>query len=320
MTAPTLPNLAGLIGLTRQHGVDIKPTLLRVLTDFYVSKPDHAPEEHDQYVELALRLIDAVDADTRLAVAKRLGAYPKAPLAVLAKLFDREIESFRAAHIAPGTPAAPGATAASKPPPPAPKPAPPVRGANDVTAEFAAMFFAVGSAERRAILVGLDCGGEPTAPPTTQADRDRAIRGLETAALSGHPGEFIRELERALRLPRETAERIVNDPDGEPIVVAARALGMPLAVLQRILMFVNPAVGHSVRRVYELSDWYADIAPQAARRLVAAWSVPSRASAPQRPLRARSDEELGVREAGFGRPAAVRQPDRLTARRGQRTS
>ena len=32
---PTLPNLDGLIGLARQDGVDVRPTLLRVLTDLY---------------------------------------------------------------------------------------------------------------------------------------------------------------------------------------------------------------------------------------------------------------------------------------------
>ena len=45
VTVPTLPNLDGLIGLARQDGVDVRPTLVRVLTDLYVQKRDHTPDE-----------------------------------------------------------------------------------------------------------------------------------------------------------------------------------------------------------------------------------------------------------------------------------
>ena len=68
------PPLDGLVDLACRDGVDIRPTLLRVLTDLYVQKPTHSAEEETQYVELALGLIDAVDAATRATVAARLAA------------------------------------------------------------------------------------------------------------------------------------------------------------------------------------------------------------------------------------------------------
>ena len=58
--------LDGLVDLACRDGVDVRPTLLRVLTDLYVQKPTHSADEETQYVELALGLIDTVDdADPR---------------------------------------------------------------------------------------------------------------------------------------------------------------------------------------------------------------------------------------------------------------
>src|SRR3954453_11765022 len=80
------PRLDGLFDLASREGVDIRPTLLRVLTDLYLEKPFHTREEETQYVELASGLIDAVDAATRETVAARLRDYPAAPVALLRKL------------------------------------------------------------------------------------------------------------------------------------------------------------------------------------------------------------------------------------------
>ena len=80
------PPLDGLVDLACRDGVDIRPTLLRVLTDLYVQKPAHSAEEETQYVELARGLIEAVDAPTRAMVAARLSAYPAAPAAILRRL------------------------------------------------------------------------------------------------------------------------------------------------------------------------------------------------------------------------------------------
>ena len=75
----------------------------------------------------------------------------------------------------------------------------------------------------------------------------------------------MRELERALGISYQQARRIVEDEMGEPIVVAAKAMSLPADVLQRILLFMNPRVGQSVDRVYELAALYNEISVEAAQ-------------------------------------------------------
>ena len=80
-----------------------------------------------------------------------------------------------------------------------------------------------------------------------------AINRLEAAAL-GHNSElFARELERVFVISRAQARRLYEDQLGEPIVVAATALGMPTTTLQRILLCLNHTISQSVQRVYELA-------------------------------------------------------------------
>src|SRR5687767_4764273 len=86
------PKLEGLDNLARRDGVDIRPTLVRVLTDLYVQKPAHSSEEERHYTELVLRLIDTVDLATRMAVANRIASYPGAPPAVALRLARDVIE------------------------------------------------------------------------------------------------------------------------------------------------------------------------------------------------------------------------------------
>src|SRR5881409_387908 len=84
--APLFPGFDGLMTLSRREGVDIRPTLLRVLTDLYVQASAHSADEERQFVELTSRLIDQVDDATRAAVRARLAIYPGTPAEVLRKL------------------------------------------------------------------------------------------------------------------------------------------------------------------------------------------------------------------------------------------
>ena len=56
---------------------------------------------------------------------------------------------------------------------------------------------------------------------------------------------------------------------------------MTAAVLQRILLFLNPAIGQSVERVYDLARLYDDLAPGAAERMLAIWRQAGGRSRPQ---------------------------------------
>jgi uncharacterized protein (DUF2336 family) len=242
---PAYPPLDGLVDLACRDGVDIRPTLLRVLTDLYVQMPFHSADEEIQYVELALGLIDAVDAATRAIVAARLAAYPRAPTAVLRKLT--------------GATSVPAASPALKPE---------VKPASGH--ELAELFFAADAEERRLILTNLDAAAmKPARKPALGAPDVQ--RRLENAALQRNTNEFSRTLERTLGIARSLADRIVGDPSGEPIVVVAKALGIKAAVLQRILLFLNPQVGQSVQRVYDLALLFDEISAAAAQSMLSIW-------------------------------------------------
>src|SRR5215471_13131372 len=236
--------LDSLVDLACRDGVDIRPTLLRVLTDLYVQKSSHGLEEETQYVELALGLIDAVDASTRAAVAARLSAYPAAPAAILSKL----------AGVPSRESSVDGSTEGS---------------------ELIELFFSARPEERRLILVNLDAASETTARRTVPVAGELRQR-LESAALKRNQGEFIRVLERALGVSRELAERVARDNSGEPIVVAAKSLGIEADALQRILLFLNPLIGQSARRLYELSHLFDEINAAAAERMVSIWRTTGR--------------------------------------------
>ena len=123
------------------------------------------------------------------------------------------------------------------------------------------------------ILLNLDYAPLPPARPIDPQFASEASRRLEAAALS-HNGEvFVRELARALAIPLEQARRLANDPSGEPLVIAAKALAMPADALQRILLCLNPAIGQSIQRVYALTDLYEELKSDAALRMAAIWQT-----------------------------------------------
>src|SRR5580693_3802255 len=85
-TPPLFSGFDGLMNLSHREGVDIRPTLLRVLADLYVQTTTHSEQEARQFVELTSRLIDQVDDATRAAVRARLAIYPATPVEIARKL------------------------------------------------------------------------------------------------------------------------------------------------------------------------------------------------------------------------------------------
>src|SRR5262245_28068422 len=88
---PAFADLEGLIDLDPRGGVDMRPTLLRVLTDLYLQKPSHTHDDERYYTELAMRLIEAADLSTRISLAARLAQYAAAPHEVVLRLARDEI-------------------------------------------------------------------------------------------------------------------------------------------------------------------------------------------------------------------------------------
>jgi hypothetical protein len=305
-----LANPAGLEGLLNldREGVDIRPTLLRVITDQYLQTAVHTPDEERQFTELALRLIDETEIATRAAVATRLAHHASAPHPIILRLArdvldvaepillyspcltQADLDAIAAEGGAPyaeivarrrppeqaGKQAA--AATCSEPEPPAPQRAEnfdkPIPGSNPMAGTqpdgLCETFFTAGPEERKLILMMLDCAiAVPTSPPSLLARTD--VWRLESAALQHNTEMVVGDLERALGVSRRLARRIVQDETGEPIVVAARALALPNDVLQRILLFMNPRVGQSVERVHKLAELAEEITLDGARRLVEIW-------------------------------------------------
>ena len=271
--APLFPGFDGLMTLSRREGVDIRPTLLRVLTDLYVQARAHSEDEARQFIELTSRLIDQVDDATRAAVRARLAVYPGTPIEVLKKLGLRPAPSGQRMPAAPEI-AAPAAPAA--PPIKAPTDAE-LRMASNLSmqpkdaAEISDMFFGASAGERGQILHNLAETPLRASARIPAARAARAIETLEMAAFAADIENFTLELGEALILPSRVAAQVVNDPGGEPLACAARALDMPSAVFQRVLMFLNPEFGSSVTNVYRLSRMYDRLSERSALVMLAAW-------------------------------------------------
>lgn len=287
MTAPVIPNgLDGLMNLSRREGVDIRPTLLRVLTDLYVQTSDHTRDEERQFVELASRLIDEVDDATRAAVRARLSIYPHTPTPLIWKLrlkppaTSRTNQSSRTHE-----------TIVSHPPedeifeidveselddleivsePEVPI-APTLAMQPEDASKLIDVFLAAGRSERSRMLYGLTDAPLKPSPRIDPRRAGRAIALLEQAAMAADAASFTAELADSLILTARVATQIVNDAGGELLACAVKALGMPSDVFQRVLLFLNPTRGSSVTDVYRLARLYDTISERAALIMLTAW-------------------------------------------------
>jgi uncharacterized protein DUF2336 len=273
MTPPLLfPGFDGLMTLSRREGVDIRPTLLRVLTDLYVQASVHSDDEERQFVELTSRLIDEVDDATRAVVRARLAIYPGTPAEVLRRL---GLQRSSANEIVPLAPAI-AAPASAAPPIKAPTEAQ-LRMSSNLTmqpkdaAEITDLFFGASSSERALILQNLLETPLKASARIPASRAARAIETLEMAAFAADVENFTLELGEALILPWRLAAQVVNDAGGEPLACAARALDMPSPVFQRVLLFLNPEIGSSVNHVYRLSRLYDGLHERSALIMLAAW-------------------------------------------------
>ena len=302
--------------LSRREGVDIRPTLLRVLTDLYVQASAHSADEERQFVELTSRLIDQVDDATRAAVRARLAIYPATPAEIMSKLGLRRSRPGEV-PVAAAIPTASAEAPAVRVPTEAQ-----LRMASSLSmrpndaAEITDMFFAANAGERALILHNLNETPLKASARIPAARAKRAIETLEMAAFAEDAENFAREIGEALILPVRIATQVVDDPGGEPLACAARALDMPSAAFQRVLMFLNPEFGSSVQNVYRLSRLYDRLTERSALVMLAAWrgSTMAVTRAKYRPS-LYDDERSHARSAPSERRPAV-QPGSAPVRTG----
>ncbi len=248
MEKSSLSCLDGLSDIGLRGGVDMRPTLIRVLTDLYVQKLTHTPDEERHYTELALRLLEAVDVSTRAAVAGRLARHLSPPSRVV-QFLARDLPEVAAAlrpQPAVQPPARPGrrcrvlrSCRSSQMPHPITRSLkqstkPPLRADSAPNQPT--------SWVQKSPANSTNCSSEPTptsdvsyclisklsfagAPADPPRHAHAAVgQSLETAALGRNHEDLTRHLARSLHISREQAQRIVRDEYGEPIVVAAKAL------------------------------------------------------------------------------------------------
>jgi hypothetical protein len=270
MTKSLIPGYDGLMTLSRREGVDVRPTLLRVLTDLYVQASTHSDDEQRQFIELATRLIDQVDDATRAAVKARLAIYPQTPVPVLQKLGLVAAPEGRRVPLARETPV-PAPTPARTPTDAERRMAASMAMQPKEAAEIHDMFFRADATQRALILHNLAQTPLMAAPRIPTVRAQRAIQILEMAAIAGDVENFTFELGDSLILPSRVAAQIVDDAGGEALAIAARALDMPSPNFQRILLFFKPAIGNSVDAVYRLSRLYDRLSDRAALVMLAAW-------------------------------------------------
>ena len=318
-TPPLFPGFDGLMTLSRREGVDIRPTLLRVLTDLYVQANAHTSDEERQFVELTSRLIDAVDDATRAAVRARLAVYPGTPAELLKKLglksagSDQDVSPAPEIHLATSR----GETAAAPV-------RPELRMASTLSmqpkdaAEITTMFSRASASERAMILHNLQEAPLRASARIPAARAKRAIETLEMAAFAADLENFTLELGDSLILPWRVASDIVNDPGGEPLSCAAKALNMPLPVFQRVLLFLRPEFGSSVQTVYRLSRLYERLSERSALVMLAAWRGATMASTRAKFRPGLYDDEGGRARSGIGqaRPTTVQPGSSIVKRTG----
>jgi hypothetical protein len=271
-TPPLFPGFDGLMTLSRREGVDIRPTLLRVLTDLYVQANAHSADEERQFVELTSRLIDQVDDATRAAVRARLAIYPGTPAEVLKRLGLKPASPDQGVPVAKAIPTSPPAPAPHKPLSEAQ-----LRMASNLSmqptdaAEINDLFLRASARERAMILHDLEDTPLKASARIPAARARRAVETLEMAAFAADIENFTLELGEALILPSRVAAEVVGDPGGEPLACAARAVDMPSAVFQRVLLFLKPEFGCSVETVFRLSRLYDKLSERSALIMLAAW-------------------------------------------------
>src|SRR3569832_536993 len=322
-TSPLFSGFDGLMNLSRREGVDIRPTLLRVLADLYVQTDTHSEQEARQFVELTSRLIDQVDDATRAAVRARLALYSATPAPVLKQLW--------LSPAAPDQPVPPAGEIHPSGTAVAPEPVKngseaQLRTVSKLTmqpkdaAEISGIFFSASSSERALILHNLSETPLKASPRVPTQRAARAIEALEMAAWVADVESFTEETGETLIKPRKNATQEDNEPTGEPLACAAKALGMPGPVFQRVLLFLKPEIGTSVHNVYRLSRRYDVLKEQSALIMLAAWRGSTMATARAKYRSALYADERNRARSATAPARTASQPGAIPLRTGSQNS
>ena len=277
--AAKIPNLDGLLPHSQRTQPDIKPTLLRVMTEMYVQKPAHTPAEDQQYTRLALALIDRVDAESRAATLQLLWNYAAAPVPVVQRLMRDTISAIAAHEVgavpppaaypekpvveatAPQPPAAPaGVTPAPAPvaprqtetrrePTPFETMAPQIAANLRPAEELSELFFTAYAEQRRLILLNLPFSSLPPAKPITPLAAAEAVARLEIAG--ERSAGAVQLLDKRWRRRSVGVISGATADTAQPLLASTYYLGRALNPFADVRMADNAAPAEAVRRFIE---------------------------------------------------------------------
>jgi len=204
-----LPDLSGLLELSRIEQLDLKPVILRVQTDLYLRAPRRDRAVRETFASLACGLIPTVDQETLRIVADKLRDHPETPPSVLEALAAR------------GDGAVPAAgTAATDKGDEAPL-------AAMLTARLASL-----PSLRRESIEDLSCDGRP--------EVDLALALNQAVTLAGEP---LRRLVGRARRAADLAHIILKRPDVAPAELTPLYLHADPAMREAIVRAVEATAG-----------------------------------------------------------------------------
>lgn len=173
-----------------------------------------------------------------------------------------------------------------------------------VRPENAALFLSAKPSQRVEILLAVQRAqlGRPTS--LLLALQPKKVDELEQAAVARQPARFLASLAEALGCELGLAQRIIDDPSGEPLAVALTALGAANEVLVRVLISNDLSAGASYQRIRALARLNNALNRNAAMLVIAALRG--------EPLTHRHDRLVdGLASTAVSRPpSAARQPTR----------
>ncbi|MDP2801350.1 MAG: hypothetical protein Q8O26_05645 [Phreatobacter sp.] len=86
MSSQRLPSVQRLIGLARSNGIDVRPTLLRIIVDQFVAETHHSAAEVTRFGELVVNLLPKASEADRILVAAKLARHRQTPAVVARRL------------------------------------------------------------------------------------------------------------------------------------------------------------------------------------------------------------------------------------------
>lgn len=291
MPGSALSDLSGLLRLARSRDLDLRPVILRVQTDLFVSATARDRALIESFEALANGLIPTVDDETAAIVAAKLAPVADTPQSVLASLAARGGAVRRAViERAPALPAAALAATGDRAGPAADPQAasgaaldallerarrdPALAGALLARADLpaahaAALYLQADAARRAAIRAAVEPLAALRAAFLPSCERE-AADALVERAMAGDAAGFARRLSTLLRLPADTGWDFAQAERHDLLPLALRAAGIGEEDAVRIILTLERGIALSVDEVFRLVRVYRQTPRPAAAYLIEA--------------------------------------------------